>query len=441
MASSVVKCKSCNIVICELLAFIQNKVDVMDEESLVRLCTSSFSAGDIEAAKNLLFDSITTTQRNVTRKRSGKSQRDLYDVISVFKQTDPEFVPIFVAKDLQKLPPVTFDHIDATRLLKDILILQNELRNIKNSYVTETQFKELQCEIKNLKQASIVNNFDFNVNRKRGGVYLLDSECLDSGHMGLPPISNKSPNSAPAAESFEFESSAPARIVSPSPSPSRERVKQQNPIIDATDRVQRSDSLVVTAGTEQVDTRRVSEMKDKQNEIELSTMSTQSASRSCAEVVKVNKTSCNKCDMPTQEDQWLLVQKKRLRNRFIGAKGKATTLPDVKFKAADLKIPLFVNKVHKETSEGDIIEYIKQKTNVSVLIKKINMKVEKHYDSYKIFVPENKLGLFLDDTTWPEGIQFRRFVYLNRSNYYSKSNYKKSDEVTQNDKTRHNQVV
>lgn len=117
MTSNIVKCTTCNIVINELLSFIQNKVDVMDEVALVQICESSFSIEEIKEAKNLLFTSIITSERNIQRKRDGKASRDLNDIISLVKGTDPELVPIFVAKNLQKLPPVTFDHVDVTRLL------------------------------------------------------------------------------------------------------------------------------------------------------------------------------------------------------------------------------------------------------------------------------------------------------------------------------------
>lgn len=119
----------------------------MNEEDLVCICNSSFITEDIDAAKNLLFDSISTERRKITRKKVGKSKRDLTDVITLFKELDPEHVPIFVAKDLHKLPPVTFDHIDATRLLKDILIIQTEVQSIKNSYVIADKLNELKKKL------------------------------------------------------------------------------------------------------------------------------------------------------------------------------------------------------------------------------------------------------------------------------------------------------
>lgn len=120
--TSIVKCASCNIVICEILSFIQNKLDVMDVQSLIRICSTAFSAVEVEKAKCLLFESIPSVTRKIVRRRDNKSLKDLEDIISLFQNTDPEIIPIFVAKELQKLPPATFDHVDVTRLLKDIII-------------------------------------------------------------------------------------------------------------------------------------------------------------------------------------------------------------------------------------------------------------------------------------------------------------------------------
>lgn len=47
---------------------------------------------------------------------------------------DPELIPIFVAWELNKWPPFTFDHIDVTQLLRDILILKTDIEYIYNKY-------------------------------------------------------------------------------------------------------------------------------------------------------------------------------------------------------------------------------------------------------------------------------------------------------------------
>lgn len=58
----------------------------------------------------------------------------------------------------------------------------------------------------------------------------------------------------------------------------------------------------------------------------------------------------------------------------------------------------------------DIETYIKDKTNLNVNLEKINMKLPKDYDVYKVFVPKSKTEVFLEDDFWPEGVAYRRFV-------------------------------
>lgn len=69
----------------ELLSFIQNKLDVMDEASLIQICTTSFSAEEIVSSKSLLFESLPTGKKRIYRKGGNKQHRDLQDMISLFK--------------------------------------------------------------------------------------------------------------------------------------------------------------------------------------------------------------------------------------------------------------------------------------------------------------------------------------------------------------------
>lgn len=127
----------------EVLAFVKNKLCVMNEDSLSRICVTAFTPEEILCAKKLLFDSIPTDQRIRTRKGDNKTHRDIDDIIVLLKRTDPDLCPIFVARDLHKLPPITFDHVDVTRLLRDILALKEDLRTVQEQYVTMKTFNIL----------------------------------------------------------------------------------------------------------------------------------------------------------------------------------------------------------------------------------------------------------------------------------------------------------
>lgn len=72
-----IKCNSCNIVIDELLSYIQNKISIADEETSVKICASTFSTEQINKSKELLFESVPTDQRKTIRKGKGKENRVL----------------------------------------------------------------------------------------------------------------------------------------------------------------------------------------------------------------------------------------------------------------------------------------------------------------------------------------------------------------------------
>jgi hypothetical protein len=74
--SKVLKCASCHIVIDEMLAYVQNKLSVIDEDTLVRICSSAFSSEEIERSKELLFESIPVEKAKIKRKNKGKKQRN-----------------------------------------------------------------------------------------------------------------------------------------------------------------------------------------------------------------------------------------------------------------------------------------------------------------------------------------------------------------------------
>lgn len=124
-------------------------------------------------AKSLLFESL--SKRPTTRKREGKALRDLEDIICLFKETDPEEFPIFVARKLEKLPPVSFDHIDVTALLKRIVLLEKNIQDFHQHYATKTDISE---------QINEYFNDSRNINIQRGGRVNL----FDSGPMALPTL-------------------------------------------------------------------------------------------------------------------------------------------------------------------------------------------------------------------------------------------------------------
>lgn len=374
MSEKTLKCATCNIVISEILSFIQNKVDVIAKTNLISICESAFSIEDIKHAKSLLFESVKTTQRKVNRRNDGQKRRDLEDILDVFRVLEPEDIPIFVARDLHKLPPVTFDHIDVTKFLKDLVLLRSEMEYVKENYATVKQLQDMKKEFQTDQIPGSLSNRKINL--RRGG-YL-----LDSGPMGLSVVD----------------------AIDSSVNTSVERSNNNNMEYRSLALSRADDGVPITCTSGNSTLLQTSLVVE--NQLSDNLVDNLSTRRTMAEVVQEGK---KKREKSTTSNPWILVEKKRPK-MFTGRKGLAISNTSDKFRAADLKIPLFITYVNKDTSVEDICDYIKNKTNESVFLEKIAMKTERSYNAFKCYVPKIKLDVFLNDQLWPDGIIFRRFM-------------------------------
>lgn len=454
MSTKTVKCANCNVVINELLAFLLNVLDYMDEESIHQLVSTSFNVESISNAKSLLIDSIPDAKKKMPqRRKDGKKRmsRDLDDMICLLKSTDPEIFPVFVAKDLHVLPSVSFDHIDCTRLLKDISRLQTQVKTLQETCVTMDCFEILKQEMEHMKHASIVDNrstHNLFVNKKRGACLQDDSYELSSGPVGLQYVPIKSSVEAAAIQNMQVNShSTPNKSLTATCSNNRSTCIYPQ-LVQPSDR-QLVEQYVMSQGASEssgkpgcgdlngsrtargITTSYASVTSepvlnaavDTSARVDQPILISDSMNRSAGGVVSVDlrqsrKQSCsvlikNCTQIPEENSEWQLVQSKSVNKyKLLGQKGRASTAPDVKFKSANIKVPMFISNVSKESGEQDIIGYIRDRTNEVVSLKRIKMKTDWKYNAYKLFVPRDKLDLFLTDEFWPVGITFRRFVHF-----------------------------
>lgn len=345
----------------------------------------------------------------------------------MFKNADLQLLPIFVAKDLERLPPVTFDSVDATALLKSITLLKSELTQIKNDYVTKKHFEDLECKLYDGRYASLLSGQWVNT-KKRG-------TCVkDSGPMALGTPRSESCDKS-YTRPFQWPNHATNDnecALSPS-HPSDEPVEQfpcesdwslSRALIEVD-----NSAPSLTQSNKQCSNEMVNQILDrtgfvnnKTEQLPVTSVGGGIEYAKSAGSALVNKRFDETCKLlydkvvPCKDSEyvgdWKLVQRKRLKDKFIGSRGKAVSDLNSKFRAADTKIPLFVSNVHKDVLESDITDYIYEKTREKVSLLKIKMKKQRDYNSYKIFVSKNKIEIFLDDNLWPAGISFRRFVNM-----------------------------
>lgn len=409
------KCNNCNIVISELLAYVQNKLSVADEDSIIRICASTFSSEQIEEAKNLLVNSLPADQRITTRRGKGKENRSLNDIIGLFKVTDPDVLPIFVARDLDKLPPITFDHLDVSKLLKDLAVVQADIKNIKSSYVTVDQLKEVKRECQHFKHTSPPFSA-VKVNMRRGayrdsgpfGLSQLDDTIITnhSQHPNHEPSSPKDYNLNYRCINFLEGNNKSQRTVGSGVS-CGESARAAEQVIGA----------VASAGRPSI--------ASSPTPAPAEPRASPPASLGAAPIQAAGATARSFAEVASAEGEWRVVRRglKPTRYRYMGAAGVSND--ESNFKAADRKVPMFITMVHRDTTENDIMEYVYNKTKEKITLEKISFSREnKDYNAYKFFVSERKIEMFLDKTLWPQGVIFRRFVNFKRNHSSSGTNGK-----------------
>lgn len=394
--TSTLKCNNCNLVVDEMLSYIQNKMSLIDEESLIKICLSTFTSVQIEKSKSLLFESLPSDHRKPARKGQGKDNRVLNDIITVLKVTEPDVMPVFVARDLGKLPPITFDHLDVSKLLKDIAIVQAEINDIKASFVTVHQLEDLKKEVKNM----VVSTSQCNVNMKRGTCrgsepLLLShlrnslSECCENQQINSSLVSGDTISSCDANLNKNPSEGNDNNLATKNknPLPSLLLCTTANESSQSDDNIMLNDQLADSI-----------QVKCKQSFAD-------AAGQQC-HIINDETISPN--------NEWTLVQsrKHRFKERFMGKMGKSVIDNAEKFKAADRNVPIFITNVHKNTVEDDIINYIRRKTAINVKLEKIKVKKQTDYNAYKFFVLKHNEHIFLNNEMWPQGIIFRRFVHF-----------------------------
>ncbi|KAF9793631.1 hypothetical protein SFRURICE_001990 [Spodoptera frugiperda] len=361
----------------ELLAFKQNAIDTMDEISIMQICKSNFKEDEISKGKMLLFETTGKLDQMPSRRRDG-TDKSVQDIINFMKATDPDDVPTFVAKQLHKLPPVTFDHVDVTRLLKDITSLKSSLAQMQCKLETsDATIQELRAEIVLLRNAVSESRSqdEANVNTRRG-----------AQNVSVSSFASAKLNSSPTANN-EVDAPCPA---APHVSPRAENTSRE-----ATSTPKVAYAAIAAANTTAA-TLPKQPKRGKQN-------------RRCESVSRIPGQRCPgkpECD----EDGFIKVQKKKKKPTSRNQCGTGLTGPNMLLRPAVPTTLLYVSRLHHTTKAEDVVEYVKVKTNWTLRIVRLEPHQNTNFKSFVVRVPTQHLEKFLKAEFWPKGvIIYRRF--------------------------------
>ncbi|KAJ2949507.1 hypothetical protein O0L34_g15429 [Tuta absoluta] len=373
-----------NLIVNEFLVFVQNKVDVLDELAIIQICASNYTEAEIEEGKNVLFDACPMCEiGRIKRKGDDKSKKNIKDVIKVIKETERTLLPTFVAKNLNRLPPVCFDYVDVSRLLKDILVLKTELQYLRQDTASKNEVEAIKTQFHSdlAELRSNVANTKASINKQN------KTNKKSTGRKSSTPRKNISNDTIVQPLDFETDTSA--------------------------------HSLPPCADHERKLTYRDIVGKDRR-----ASTKTGLKNQACGNNNKPQlppppplQSSANKID----NDGFTIVMhkkpKKLVRKNIRGTQDSDTC----KLKVCSPKYSMYLSRVNKCMSEQDILDHISsmgEDCDSVVLLQQHN---EVDFRSFKITFDGSKVGKFLDRSFWPKGLVFRMYKERTKTANFNKS--------------------
>lgn len=382
-----------NIVINEFLTFVQNKIQVLDELSIVQICASNFSEIEIEHGKSEIFKCLPEGNRLVTRKGEDKSKKNIKDVIKMFKETEPDTQPIFVAQDLNKLPPVSFDHVDVTRLLKDIAIMKNELHNMRIDTVSKSEMTMFETKVCSDidKLSSLLNS-----NQKRNTICDQNTP-LHGGRKNLQSGKNR------IIPNVEVVQSTMQKQVSPRPAPPPPAAPPADVLPQSRlpcDRPAPRPTAFTDSPGRQLAYRDI-----------LLTPLTQSRNQTCSnDNTDKNLSGAAKrtlsSNVTIDSEGFIKVQRKKNKKQknLCGSR----QVP-CKLEAAIPTAAIYLSRTKTHMLENEVKEHIRDMGEEFINVELLKQYRKTNFNSFKITISANKVKRFLEMDFWPEDLKFRRF--------------------------------
>jgi hypothetical protein len=143
-----------NMIVDELLCFVQNRMNVLHLDMIIKLVTDFYAASVIYVSKQLIFDILKPVNQRFVKRRGGIGcKEDVMDICKLMLATETGIIPTFIARDLSNLPPLCADNFDMSKLLKEIQTIKatisclvqshTELADtVKTVHFTERQVQE-----------------------------------------------------------------------------------------------------------------------------------------------------------------------------------------------------------------------------------------------------------------------------------------------------------
>lgn len=378
------------MIVNEMLTFISNKVDTLPETGIIQICLSAYNFEEIESARSIACKLLAPSKKFMRRKE-GSEQKSVQEIIKLIKEFNPDSLPTFVAKNLNKIPPVSFDYIDITTFLKEMTILKNDVACIKAKPCMDTASSsdlDLKREIDDVKKM---------ITELREARSTSDGQCKDLFLRPYHGDKDKRNNTvkesifSPRAgmnETHAGAAEAELHNVNKSRGSGARGGANALPLALSVSlaRPERAHALAPPSPATQ---------RDRSNDLPPSIPTYR-------DITRINNLQTSDEDGFTP-----VTRKKPPMYRYRNARG--TLQNSTKLQAAESYAYVYLSRTQKCITEENIKDHIKELNEQCLTVEKLQQNRDTNFNSFKIQVLASKINTFLQKDFWPEGLVFRRY--------------------------------
>ncbi|XP_022824478.1 uncharacterized protein LOC111354998 [Spodoptera litura] len=355
-------------IINDVLALLQNVYDFLDEGHLLDLCKSAFKKPEINRARWLLFETLDKVDQIPSRQRDS-TDNIIQDIVTVFKETDPDEVPNFVVKNIFKVLCFEFNHFDVTKILNDIKTMKTSLAELQSKLVeSNNTVCDLRAEVVQLRSAASASK-------------LPDTSNVNAG-CKVPPAATGSESVVATVSPVE-----PVSVASHAAANSTSALVQEPASVGA-----------LTANRVYADVATTSQSVPPQKKKVVQTKLDQTNQMS------LKKDTCD-------DDGFIKVEKKNKKKKphCRNQRGTAPKEPDMVLRPATPTTQLYLSRLHHSMTVEDVVKYIRELTGWTLRVERLESRYKMNYKSFVVRVPSDHLDTFLKEEFWPTGVVYRRF--------------------------------
>jgi hypothetical protein len=395
------------VIVNELLCFVINKLDILPHDTIAKLCGDTFSDPEIEDSKAILFNLCAMENdrsRMIKRKGVDKKMKNLNDILNLLHGLEPELIPCFAAADLSKLPPISYNHMDMSVILKELESVKSDIAGLK---IAQTDALEI---FRNQQgQGQPRHNDDDDGEKMNDNA--ADPKSSETDEIGCTPrpgsaaIDPSQPDGGQGASvSWKDDGEVPDVVIN-DPSAAMARTLGDTDV-DVTEKEdgELDDSITELKQLLSPSRPAVTQLKPK-DVPSFSMMARELSARGLAD----KQLSAIK----TTDDGFTTVSPRRKKPMVIGT-GSSTALRGVKSTPRTSTAAAFVTRLSPGTSEAEMCDYVRSKFGIDTRCEQLETRYDT-YASFKVVVNAKFVDKLIDPIMWPAGVMVRKFFVAKSS--------------------------